>query len=80
MLDSKVGLPLTFLLALAAAGPASAAVKPGQTAESLDPGSLRNVLGHEKLPASDSTDQARGNRNSAGQLAQGCWYGYWRRC
>jgi hypothetical protein len=76
MLDSKVGLPLTFLLALAAADPAAAAVKPRQTAEELDPGSLRNLLDREKLPAGE----ARGNRDAKGRLAQGCWYGYWRRC
>ena len=80
MLDSKVGIPLTFLLALSAVGPAAAAVKPGQTAESLTPGSLRNLLDQAKPPSGDSASEARGNRGSAGQLAQGCWYGYWRRC
>jgi hypothetical protein len=76
MFDSNVGIPLTFLLALAAAGPAGAAVKPGQTVESLTPGSLRYLLDRERLPAGE----ARGNRDSTGRLAQGCWFQYWRRC
>jgi hypothetical protein len=80
MLDSKIGIPLTFLLALSAAGPAAAAVKPGQTAESLTPGSLRSLLAQERLPAEDRSGETPGNRDSTGRLAQGCWSGYWRRC
>ena len=76
MLDSKVGIPLTFLLALAAAGPATEAVKSDQTAEWLTPGSLQRFLDQGKLPAAEG----RGNSESIGRMAQGCWYNYWRRC
>jgi hypothetical protein len=80
MLDSKVGIPLTFLLALAAAGPATEVVKSGQTAEWLTPGSLQRLLDQDKLPAAEGTGDTRGNPETTGRMAQGCFYGYWRRC
>jgi len=80
MLDSKVGIPLTFLLALAAAGPATEAVKSEQTAEWLTPGSLQRFLDQDKLPAAEDAAQASGNSESTSRMAQGCWYNYWRRC
>lgn len=76
MSDFKVGIPLTFLLALAAGDPAAAAVKPGHAAESLTPGSLRNLLDRERL----LNGEVRSNRDSAARMAQGCWFQYWRRC
>jgi hypothetical protein len=80
MLDSKVGIPLTFLLALAAAGPATEAVKSDQAAEWLTPGSLQKLFDQDKLPPAEGAGQARGNSESTGRMAQGCWFNYWRRC
>jgi hypothetical protein len=76
MMDSKRGLPLAFLLALAAGGAgADAAAVSAPSADLLKPGSLRELLRQERTFPVTSAAQARGERKLAA-----CQYNQWRRC
>jgi hypothetical protein len=81
MLDMKA-VPLSFALALAATAPNAAAAVPGDPSELLRPGSLRNLVGPIETATGDKAGAARDDQGAKRQLAQaqGCWYGYWRRC
>jgi hypothetical protein len=84
MSDAKVGIPFAFLLALSAATSGSGAVTLGDTAESLRPGSLKNLLNNPLV--GDRTGSENGGqvqRKSAQWFNGGffsCFQGYWRRC
>jgi len=79
MVDSKVGIPLTFVLALSVATPVAAAAT-FDIAKPLWPGSLRNLLDQKSSHAGDGASEGVGSRGSMPRMAQGCWVGYWRRC
>jgi hypothetical protein len=81
MVDLKIAIPLSFALALSAAGPSAAKAAVSDPSELLKPGSLRDLArpGDPARPAETIIDQARGRRGVRTQLAQ-CWQGYWRRC
>jgi hypothetical protein len=76
MMDTKLGIPLAFLLALSAGGAgAGAAAVSGPADDLLRPGSLRELLPQDKTIPVVRADKARQE-----QLRAGCVYGYWRRC
>jgi hypothetical protein len=76
MMDSKRGIPLAFLLALAAGGAGAEAAAVSVPAEELlKPGSLRQLLPRELTRPAVRADEAQGEQRLAG-----CQYNYWRRC
>ena len=76
MMDSKRGIPLAFLLALAAGGAgAQAAALSVPAEELLKPGSLRELLPRDLTLPVVRADRARGE-----QMLAGCTYNHWRRC
>jgi hypothetical protein len=79
MLDMKA-VPLTFALALAAAAPNAATAVPGDPSELLRSGSLRHLVAPDQAVTGDKAAGAGDDQGAKLQIAQGCWYGYWRRC
>jgi hypothetical protein len=75
----KVAVPLTFALALSAATSVAATAAVDDKSELLRPGSLRKLVdsGQTEVGGSGS---ARDDQGVKRQVAQACWYGYWRRC
>jgi len=75
-MESKLGIPLAFLLALSAGGASvDAAAVSGPAEEFLKPGSLRVLLPQDKTVPVVRAEKARGE-----EIRLACWYGYWRRC
>lgn len=79
MLDMKA-VPLTFALALSAAAPNAVTAAVGDPSELLRSGSLRNLVGPIETVTSDKAGDVRDDQGAKRQMAQGCIYGYWRRC
>jgi hypothetical protein len=75
-MDPKRGIPLAFLLALAAGGVgAEAAAVSAPSEELLKPGSLRELLPRDLTLPVVRADQARDDQKLAA-----CKINYWRRC
>jgi hypothetical protein len=79
MLDMKA-VPLTFALALSAAAPNAATAAVGDPSELLRSGSLRNLVRPNEAVTGDKSGEVSDDQGAKRQMAQGCWYGYWRRC
>jgi hypothetical protein len=80
MPDMKKAVPLTFALALAVAAPTALTAAVGDPSELLKPGSLRNLAGPDQALTGDKAGSAGDEQGAKRRMAQGCWYGYWRRC
>jgi hypothetical protein len=73
--STRRSLPLAFVLALAAQ-----ASDPWQpSGENPQLRILGTIAARAETPAADETGAAVKNGSSQ-RVAQGCWYGYWRRC
>jgi hypothetical protein len=80
MKDTKDHISFAFLLAVsAAAAPNAAAAAVAPAAELLRPGVLRDFLGPNESII-DSGSGARDDQVLKRRIAQGCWWGQWRRC
>ena len=82
MSDSRLKVPLTFALGLAlsamAQGSAIAVSADASSQDSIR--MLKALLETKEAVAADGARETRGVPRQKLQTAQGCWYGYWRRC
>ena len=82
MSDSRSKVPLTFALGLTlsamAHGPAIAVHADASSQDSV--GMLKALLETKEVIAPHGARETRGVPRQKLQTAQGCWYGYWRRC
>jgi hypothetical protein len=73
-----IGLPLIFILAMAVAGPETTTISGAEAVSARQAAAADQLLTAEEGILRQS---ARLSRTNAQQhLAQGCFYGYWRRC
>lgn len=75
--STRRSLPLAFVLALAAQ--ASDNWRPTDENSLLQLRTLGSIAAGAETPAPDETGSAI-KSGSSQRVAQGCWYGYWRRC
>jgi hypothetical protein len=87
MPDPKLGIPFAFLLALGAADAGAAASSLTDTADLLQPGSLRNLLDQDNQRQVGDIARERTDPKATGRTTQwfngsfnSCFQGYWRRC
>lgn len=80
MPDMKTAVPITFALALGIAAPTAVIAAAGDPSELMRPGVLRSLAAPIETVAGDKTGGVGDDQGAKLQIAQGCWYGYWRRC
>jgi hypothetical protein len=86
MPESKLRVPLAFILALSAAASGADALGRPDPSSLLTPGSLKELLSpSEKAIAGSAASNEGASHNSAAEMAQwgnwlNCFAGNWRRC